>query len=111
MARVLSRDQFSDLGAVASDPSRSAVAAIRAVPRRLLSKLGSSSSEEAAGSAVPFMFVRAMRQRDAAALQSLTAPKFEFVQRSPGGDLSLRGEEGHAALVRIAEETFSRRYV
>jgi hypothetical protein len=31
--------------------------------------------------------------------------------RSPGGDLSLRGDDGREALVKIAEDAFTRRYV
>jgi hypothetical protein len=109
--RVLSREQFSDLGAVAPAPARSTAAAVRSAPRRLLSKIVPSGSAEAPASAVAFTLVRAMRQRDAEALHALTAPSFEFVQRSPDGDLSLRGDDGRAALVGIAEETFTRRYV
>jgi hypothetical protein len=109
--RVLSREPFSDVGAVPAGPARSTRSALAAVPRRLLSRIVPLAPAEAPGSALAFTFVRAMRQRDAEALESLTAPSFEFVQRSPDGDLSLRGDDGRAALARIAEEAFTRRYV
>jgi hypothetical protein len=44
------------------------------------------------------------------ALQSLTGPTFEFEFRSPVADLALRGDDARAALAKLAEETFARRY-
>jgi hypothetical protein len=61
--------------------------------------------------AVAFYFMQALHQRDADTLRSLTAPKFELVYRSSDGDLALRGDDARAALVTIAEDMFSRRYL
>jgi hypothetical protein len=120
--RVLSREQFSDLGAVATPAARSAAPARAAAPRRLVAaaraalgrpqnRVGRTDETEAPGSAVPFTLVRALFDRDADTLRSLTSPSFEFMYRGPDGDLSLRGDDGRAALVRIAEDTHKRRYV
>ena len=116
--RVLSREQFSDLGAVARTPARSTASAVRAAPRALLSKargarerLASRDGAVEPADALAFTFARSLRERDADKLRSLTAPKLELVYRSAGGDLSLRGDDARAALVRIAEDTFSRRYI
>jgi hypothetical protein len=119
---VLSREQFSDLGAVAPAPARSSPSGFAAAPGRLASRaraalgrgrdrIAAKGGTEAPGSAVPFTLVRALFDRDGDTLRSLTAPSFEFVYRGADGDLSLRGDEGRAALVRIADDTFTRRYV
>jgi Sulfotransferase family len=113
--RVLAREQFSELGAVKpgggiagrSTPATSARAALRRRGSRLLRR----GSTEKPDSALTFRFVRALRERDADMLRSLTAPSLEVVYRSADGDLLLREEEARDALVRIAEDTFSRRYV
>jgi hypothetical protein len=108
--RVISRDQYSDLGAVAAAPGRR-VSRARAVLKRQLERIVPAGRTEAPGSALAFTFVCALRTRDAETLRSLTAPSLELVFRSADGDLSLRGEDGRAALMRIAEDTFTRRYV
>jgi hypothetical protein len=109
--RVLSREQFSDLGAVPSangslSRSRRLVSSARAALRRRV-----PDRTQTAASGVAFKIVRAMRERDAEALRSLTAPSLEIVYRSADGDLTLRDEEARAALVMVAEDTFARRYV
>lgn len=113
--RVLSREQFSELGAVAAAPRRAKssrpVSALREVLARQRDRIGAGSPDEAPGSGLAFAFVRALRERDAEALRSLTAPSLELIYRSAEEDHLLRGEEGRAALVRIAEDTFARRYV
>jgi len=116
--RVLSREPFSDLGAVPkSDQPRSIRARAAAAPRRLAAGARAvldrrrDGEHPDPGAALAFDFVRAMRERDAEALRALTAPSFEYVYRSPDGDRALRGDEGRAALVAIAQEAFDRRYV
>ena len=115
--RVLSREQFSDLGAVAPAASVATggrlAAAARTIVRRGRARIARDAGPEgpAPGSAVAFTFVRAMRERDAGTLGSLAGPSFELVYRAAGEDRSLRAEEAVAALVRIAEDTFTRRYV
>ncbi|MFL5885748.1 MAG: sulfotransferase family protein [Thermoleophilaceae bacterium] len=109
--RVLSREPFSDLGAVAAASSRahsirSAVAGARAVLARQR-----NGRTEASGSDLPFRFARALRERDAETLRSLTAPSLELIYRSADEDLSLRGDDARAGLVGIADDTFARRYI
>jgi hypothetical protein len=109
--RVLSREQFSDLGAVSSaagsrSRSRHLVTTARAVLERRM-----RDRPQNAASGIGFRFVRAMRERDAETLRSLTTPSLEVVYRSGDGDLTLRDEEARAALVMVAEDTFARRYV
>jgi hypothetical protein len=120
--RVLSRDQFSDLGAVASQDGRSTAATVAAAPRRLVSGAraalgrardrGSSKGPTVGpGEAAAFYFVRALFDRDAEKLHALTTRSFEFLYRGEGGDVSLRGDEGRDALVDVAKGIFDRRYV
>jgi hypothetical protein len=120
--RLLSRDQYSDLGAVEGADGRFSLARVAAVPGRLASASraalarrsnGSAAKRrsEPAGAALAFTFVRAMRERDADTLRSLTAPSLDVVYRGADGDRTLRGEDGRAALVKMAEEIFARRYV
>ena len=106
---MLAREQFSELGAVKPDGGRSTSA--RATLRRRGARLLRRGCTEKPDSALTFSFVRALRERDADTLRSLTAPSLEVVYRSADGDLLLREEEARDALVRIAEDTFSRRYV
>jgi sulfotransferase family protein len=110
--RVLSRDQFSDLGFVPAAPARMNLRS----PRRLISNAVAAMGRQRnrgddTADQLAFVFVQAMRERDAETLRSLTAPSFELVYRAPDRDHSLRGDDGRATLVRIAEETFNRRYV
>jgi hypothetical protein len=114
--RLLSREPFSDLGSVAGAPARSTREAVKAVPRRMVAgalaamdRVRSRRAEP--GSGLAFGFVRALRERDGAALRALTAPKLEFVHRAAAGDVVLRGDAGRDALVRIAEDAFARNYV
>ena len=113
--RVLSREPFSDLGAVAGATSSNGSSPVASARRRLASGaravLRRRRKTEVPGSGLGFTFVRALRERDAETLRSLTAPSLELQYRGPDGDLSLRGDDGRDALVRIAEQTFTRRYV
>jgi sulfotransferase family protein len=120
--RVLSREQFSDLGAVAAAPARATASAIASAPRRLFTSARAALQRQRNGgvaggeiqgpsNGLAFTLVRALRERDAETLRSLTTATFEFVYRSADGDLSLRGDDGREALVRMAEDTFTRRYV
>jgi len=113
--RVLSREQFSDLGAVAAAPERARrtrpLPLLRAALARRRHRTGAGRGAQEPGSGLAFTFVRALRERDADTLRSVTAPSLQLVYRSGDGDLALRGEEARAALVRLAEEAFARRYV
>jgi hypothetical protein len=106
--RVLAREQFSELGAVKPGGVRVSRSPLKRRGSRFLRR-GSSGEEPA--SALTFSFVRALRERDADTLRSLTAPSLELVYRSGDGDLALRDEEARAALVLMAEDTFARRHV
>jgi hypothetical protein len=113
--RTLSREPFSDVGAVAAEPSRSVVGALRrrasGAKAALRQRLDGGGDDPAPGSPVPFVFAIALLERDGATLRSLTAPKLEFVLRSPAGDRVMRGDEAREALVELADEAFGRRYV
>ena len=114
--RVLSRDPYSDLGAVAPAPARRRAAVLAAAARsvRERRRTAGRAVDGAAGGqagALAFTFARALRERDAETLRSLTAPSLELVYRSADEDVSLRGDDARAALVGIAEDAFARRYV
>jgi hypothetical protein len=113
--RVLSREQYSDLGAVPAQPARSIprrlVSRARAALQRQRTRVEAGGGTKVPGSDLAFRFVRALRERDVETLRSLTTSSLEFVYRSADGDLSLRGEDGRAAIMQIAEEAFRRRYV
>ena len=111
---VLSREQFSDLGAVPNAAGGSGRAALaqqvsraRAAVRDRVMRAASPDEEP---HPLPFTFMRAVWQRDADALGALTAPALELEYRSAEGDLSLRGDDARAALAKIVEEAFARRY-
>jgi Sulfotransferase family len=109
-ARALSREQFSDLGLALPDAG-GLRGRLKARARSALERLVPDGKPDDPGSPLAFRFARALRERDAETLRSLTAPKFEFVLRRPDGDVNLRGDDGRDALVRIAEDAFGRRYV
>ena len=120
--RRLSREQYSDLGAVPGPERRLTRPAVAAASRRLLSggrkvlgrrpaPSGLDGRPDRAGQVAAFSFARSLRTRDADALRSLMADSFEFVYRGPDEDKTLRGDDARAALVEMAEEIFARRYV
>jgi sulfotransferase family protein len=112
--RVLSREQFSELGAVPPAAGGGRAGRVRPLLSRARARLERRSAPEqnhTTASALAFYFVQAMHERDAETLRSITAPSLEFVYRSADGDLTLREEEARAALVMVAEDTFARRYV
>jgi hypothetical protein len=121
--RGLSRERFSEHNALPAAPQRSVNALVSAARGRLVSgaravrerrvnrSAGYGRTAADPGSAAAFYFVRAMRERDAEALRSITAPALELAYRRPDGDLSLAGDDARAALVKIAEELFARHYV
>ena len=117
--RVLSQQQFSDLGAITPGQERrrrpmtprALASAARTRLQRRWPRLGPADEPNAPGSALGFAFVSALRERDAEALHALTGSRFELEFRGADLDLALRGDEARDALVRIANETFSRRYV
>lgn len=117
--RVLSRDQYSDLGAVEAVAAPGARPGVRSRlasrAQGALARRKNGSESDAApgdpGAPLAFTFVVALRSNDVQTLRSLTAPSLELVCRSAGGDQSLRGEEALAALARIGEAMFTRHYV
>ena len=113
--RVLSREKFSDLGAVQSAAATSGREAVRqrlgGVRRALRNRVTQGIADDEAPHPLAFTFVRALWEREADSLAALTTSDFELEYRSPEGDLSLRGDEARAALGRIAEQAFARRYV
>jgi Sulfotransferase family len=109
--RVLSRERFSDLGAV--QPARRGLRSKRLhlTGRATLERRVPRDRPEDVINGLVFRVAQAMRERDIEMLRSLTAPSLEFVYRSADGDLALQNEEARAALVMVAEDTFARRYV
>lgn len=109
--RILSREQFSDLGAVPPDARR--IRGVRSRLSKARAKLHrpASGDEDQPADALAFHFVRALHERDPETLRSLTAPSLELLYRSADGDLALHEEEARAALVMLSEDTFARRYV
>jgi Sulfotransferase family len=111
--RVLSREKFSDIGAVTgADNSQTRVRRVLSTARALVDRqlAPDEATQEAAGE-LTFRFARAMRERDAETLRLLTKDSLEVVYRSSERDLSLHGEEARAELARIADQAFARRYV
>ena len=118
VVRCLSREPFSDLGLAKTAGSGSRRARIEAAPARLaararfsLDRLRQRPEQGSADAHVAFTAARALRERDADGLRALTAASFELVYRSERGDQVLSGDSGRVELIRIAEETFGRRYV
>ena len=116
--RVLSRQQFSDLGALPA-AQRGAVRSLRPIAlaasardalRRGRERLRPSAETDDGGSGIAFTFVSGLRARDDEVLRSLTGATFEFEFSSPEETLALRGDEARDALARLADETFGRRY-
>lgn len=121
--RSLSRERFSELGAVpAPAPSdrslldharplarraRGLAGRIRRLELRMPSESAAPSPEEALG----FRFVVAIRERDADALRKLTTDSMTLAYRAPEGDLLASGDEARAALLEIAELAFGQRQV
>jgi Sulfotransferase family len=109
--RALSRESFSDLGAVPPAAQRTRGLRSRlSGARAKFQRRGSGASVQPAD-ALAFYFAQALHERDAETLRSMTAPSLELVYRSGDGDLTLRDEEARAALVMLSEDTFARRYV
>src|SRR4051794_18950597 len=113
---VLSREPYSDLGAIVAPPPRIR-SSLLALPRRRMESARAALRRRLnrerdidPGSRVTFLFARALSECDAETLQSLTAPSLELVYRSADGDMTHRGDDARAALVRIAEDAFNRRY-
>lgn len=118
VVNLLSREQFSDLGALpsrsASNPGRrlrerraQVAALLQAGLNRVRSKRGSRagpSSEKA----LSFEFVRALRERDEGALKAITSNDLSFVYRSADGDWFADGPEAHRALADLAKSLFGR---
>jgi hypothetical protein len=123
--RRLSEERFSELGAVpaaATERRRPLLGAVQH-PRRVASKVRHALARASGGSLsrtppqttedtqLAFNFVRAMRERDAVALASMTADSLNLAYRSAEGDLSSTGDEARAALLEIATRLFTRRHV
>lgn len=118
-ARALSRERFSELGAVPAEDGpgggvgrrarRAASAARSAVARQLGSESTAAPPDD--GSALSFGFARALREQDPAALRAITTDSMSLAYRSPGGDVLARGDEARTALLEMAAEMFSSRHI
>jgi hypothetical protein len=113
--RVLSREQFSDLGAVppsANGGSRAALKRIATTARATVrDRLQRSVPDDPPPHPLAFTFVQAVWRCDVEALNALTAPDVELEYRSPERDLSLRGDDARGALGELVQTAFARRYV
>jgi hypothetical protein len=112
---VLSREKFSDLGAVSRPAATNGRAAVRqrlaGVRAALRERLVQDASDSEPPHPLTFTFVKAVWENDADALRALTAPDLELEYRSPELDVSLRGDEARSALAEIVDGVFARRYV
>jgi hypothetical protein len=118
---ILSREPFSDLGAVPraiGGPMRSRLVIARrgmaALSRAHLGQLLPwmfRERGEAAGQTLAFSFVQALRARNAEALDALTESGFQLIIRREDGDVVAHGTDARAGLVALAEKVFDRRYV
>ena len=115
--RLLSQQQFSDLGAVPKSEERDLARtprALAATARELLrQKSGRVTSADGSDEGDPFafIFVDGLRRRDADLLRSLTGSPFEFEYSAPDQQIALRGDEARDALAKLADEAFGgRRY-
>lgn len=119
-ALSLSRERFSELGAVAADgvtppgvrgrARRAAVAARGAIGpfvQRLQPNAPPGGDEPAA---LTFRFARALRERDEETLRAITAASIALAYRTPDGDVILRGDAARAALLDVAREMFESRH-
>ena len=119
--RHLSRERFSDLGAVPPAEDPDSWAELARLPLRTVAKartkLGRIRRDAVAEdrsveiSPLAFDFARALRERDADALRTLTADSLTLVYRSAEGDLNVNGDEARRALLEIARRLFTRRHV
>jgi hypothetical protein len=120
--RNLSRERFSELGAVPDvEESQLPTAQLarrvtRRVVRGALSRAGrrfgpEEEPEPSEDAALSFKFVVALRGRDEAALRALTAESLVLAYRSADGDISAHGDEAREALFGIAHQAFSTHYV
>jgi hypothetical protein len=112
--RVLCRERVSDVGAVPTRPQGTR-AALKARARAALAgardRLAPREEPESHESAVSFLFIQALHQRDAETLRSLSHPSLEVVHRRPEGDDWIEGDAAHDALARLADDIFGRLYV
>jgi hypothetical protein len=119
-ARKLSRERFSELGAVPTEDgsaSRMTRAGRRAkrVARGLLDRVESGKStgeaHELEEKALSFFFVTALRQQDEEALRSLTTESVSLTYRSSEGDIICQGDEARETLLRLSREAFIPRLI
>ena len=117
--RALSRERFSDMGAVvAGRPGGGSWAARRSrvvsLARSALERAERRVADDASPSPeepVTFYFTRALRARDPETLRSLTHASLELVHRSPEGDAWIEGDAARDALVTLGSEAFDQGYV
>jgi hypothetical protein len=113
----LARERVSEMAApepAAGKPRKSARARAGALARSAGRRLERKAPEPAEPSPLErfsFDLSRALRRCDTDALRALTHPSFEYVLRSPGGDVEADGDEGRDAFVHLAEVTFARRHI
>jgi hypothetical protein len=119
--RQLSRERFSDLGAVPPAEDGGSLAELARLPRRTVAKARRTLGRIRRGaveadrkeeiSPLAFDFARALRERDEDALRTMTADSLTLVYRSADGDLNVSGDEARRAVLEIAHRLFARRHV
>lgn len=116
---ALSRERFSELGAATDESSVTSQLATqlrrsKSLARRAVGRLRSSGAQPEGDDPLAnlsFGFARALRERDAAAIRSMTTESVSLVFRSPDGDLCVRGEDARAQLCEIGTTLFTARHV
>ncbi len=115
---ALSRERFSELGAVAEEPSapvgiRGRARRAKQLTHRAIARVRRDDSPAATdpNSDLSFKFVRALRERDSEAIRSMTAESVALTFRSPAGDLCLRGDEARDQLCDIGRTLFESRHI
>ena len=121
LARDVSRERFSELGAPPAEvepPTSSALvrgarrvrrlagAALERAERRVHT---AAEPEVTANEALAFYFMQALRKPDAEQLRAMTTDSMSLMYRSPDGDLVVEGDDAREALVTIAEQMFRNR--
>lgn len=119
--RALSRERYSDLGAVPAQPGRRSLRSTArtlagqardgGLVRRVVRRGRGSTPAPAADAQLAFTFARALREQDAQALGGVTAERVTLAYRSADGDVSATGDAARAALLSIARQLFDRRQV
>lgn len=117
---VLSRERFSEVGAIGGPTDRARRASLRQAPRLVLREVRRVATQlvtRVDGSPDPvvdtlaFSFVRALRERDEAGLEALTHDALELIVRKADGDVLIRGDPAREELGRLSHKLFNRKWV